>query len=260
MRNRKRIKKNSRRWRTSLLPGAAVLTALLLLAPVTFAEDVDLAPVYDTIDSFGSILDVRSLDEAYLVENARAQFDSLSQTQQRYISADDQMILLRAENKIAELSGSEMPNLEAVQSYEGSAASTPSYFLVDTSSVESWRGLVIEALSANGLDPTADRVQRVLVQILTESGGNPSIVQTITDSNQGWKIEGHHCDKCAAGDGHYLNIGHGLLQTIPTTFEAYKFEGHDDIFNPYDNLLSAINYAKNRYGDNLSGMGNGTGF
>ena len=131
---------------------------------------------------------------------------------------------------------------------------------VQAGDIEGWRPWVIRALEANGLEATDDRVNKVLRQINTESGGDQNIVQLIYDSNSGWVLDYYHCDGCATSDGKARNIGHGLMQTILTTFDAYKFEGHDDIFNGYDNLLAAINYAKNAYGDNLDGLGEGHGY
>lgn len=110
--------------------------------------------------------------------------------------------------------------------------------------VTRWTPYVIKALAANGLSTSGDMVARVLRQIDTESGGNPNAIQgNIGDINN------------KTGD-----LAKGLMQTISATFNAYKFPGHGDIFNGYDNLLAALNYAKHRYGPNLSFLGNGHGY
>lgn len=98
------------------------------------------------------------------------------------------------------------------------------------SGVERWRSYVERALQANGIDPTAFRVSKILATIKRESNGDPT-VQNNWDSNA---IAGHPSI--------------GLMQTIGPTFEAYKLAGHNNIRNGYDNLLAAINYIKHRYG------------
>ena len=57
----------------------------------------------------------------------------------------------------------------------------------------------------------------------------------------------------------------GLMQTIDSTFNAYKLPGHEDIWNPVDNAIAAIRYAVSRYGslDNVPGiksLANGGGY
>lgn len=112
------------------------------------------------------------------------------------------------------------------------------------SGVERWRPYVVKALEMNGLSTSKDMVEKVLRQIKTESGGNPKAVQHgFTDINT------------ITGD-----LAKGLMQTISATFNAYKFKGHGNIFNGFDNLLAALNYAKHRYGKNLSGLGEGHGY
>lgn len=110
--------------------------------------------------------------------------------------------------------------------------------------VQRWAGQVKQALAANGLSTSQDMIDRVLRQIATESSGNEKAVQgDIGDINN------------VTGD-----LAKGLMQTISATFNAYKFPGHGDIFNGYDNLLAALNYAKSRYGSSLSFLGNGHGY
>ncbi|MGO3161479.1 MAG: tape measure protein [Lactococcus lactis] len=112
------------------------------------------------------------------------------------------------------------------------------------SGVQRWAGQVKQALAANGLSTSQDMIDRVLRQISSESSGNEKAVQgNIGDINN------------ITGD-----LAKGLMQTISSTFNANKFPGHGDIFNGYDNLLAALNYAKKKYGPSLSFLGNGHGY
>jgi TP901 family phage tail tape measure protein len=71
-------------------------------------------------------------------------------------------------------------------------------------------------------------------QMMSESGGNPHAIN-LTDSN--------------AAAGHPSK---GLLQTIDSTFNAYKMKGHGNIWNPVDNAIAAIRYMFARYGHIVS--------
>lgn len=96
--------------------------------------------------------------------------------------------------------------------------------------VERWRNTVIRALKKNGFEASDLQVNAWMRVIQRESNGDPRAVNN-WDSN------------AAAGIP-----SKGLVQTIEPTFNAYKFPGHNNIFNGYDNLLAGIAYAAARYG------------
>ncbi|MEK5502981.1 phage tail tape measure protein [Bacillus sp. FSL M8-0168] len=109
-------------------------------------------------------------------------------------------------------------------------------------SVKSWVAQAIEIAKV-----PASWASGLMTIAMKESGGNPNAINR-WDSN--------------AKAGH---PSQGLMQTIPSTFNAYKFPGHNNILNPVDNILAAINYIKARYGDiskhpGLRSMARGGGY
>ena len=109
--------------------------------------------------------------------------------------------------------------------------------------VQSWSDAVKKALGKLGLSTSSAMVSKVLRQIQTESGGNAKAKQPGADPD---------------GDGSGPALG--LMQTKRSTFNANALSGHHDIFNGYDNILAGLNYARKKYGDNLSYLGNGHGY
>lgn len=102
------------------------------------------------------------------------------------------------------------------------------------SGVQRWKPDVIKALKKNGFEASASQVSAWMKVIARESNGDPSVVNN-WDPN--------------AKAGH---PSMGLVQTIRPTFEAYKFPGHNNILNGYDDLLAGIHYMKAKYGSGPS--------
>lgn len=96
--------------------------------------------------------------------------------------------------------------------------------------VGDWIKQAMGELQKAGVDTSKINPQDIATIIQHESGGNPNAVNN-WDSN--------------AKAGHPSK---GLMQTIQSTFDAYKLPGHNNILNPVDNIIAGVRYAMSRYG------------
>jgi len=96
--------------------------------------------------------------------------------------------------------------------------------------VKEWIEEAIRVLQENGVDTSKLSENDIWAIIQHESGGNPHAIN-LWDSN--------------ARAGHPSK---GLMQCIDSTFQAHKLPGHDDIYNPVDNIIAGVRYSIARYG------------
>jgi hypothetical protein len=117
----------------------------------------------------------------------------------------------------------------------GTVANVPA----TSAQVMSWIQAANMVLTANGQALSATDIQAVEIIINGESSGNPNAINT-TDSN--------------AQAGH---PSQGLMQTIPSTFQAYALPGYNtNILDPVSNIIAAVRYARATYGslENVPGV------
>ncbi|MFC6180351.1 phage tail tape measure protein [Lactiplantibacillus daowaiensis] len=106
--------------------------------------------------------------------------------------------------------------------------------------VERWKPYVKKNLAALHLSTSDSMIAKVLRQINTESGGNPKAIGG-TDG---------------LSDGRAM----GLMQVKPGTFAAYGKNSLGKWDNGNASIYAGLNYAKHRYGSDLSFLGNGHGY
>jgi LysM repeat protein len=104
-----------------------------------------------------------------------------------------------------------------------SSSSTTSY----ANNLDGWIKQAISILSAHGYSVSYNAIYQTA---MNESSGNPNAVN-------GWD------SNAAAGTPSI-----GLMQVIQPTFNAYALSGHNDIYNPVDNIIAAVIYAQATYG------------
>ena len=103
------------------------------------------------------------------------------------------------------------------------AAATPVY----ANNLDGWIKQAVSILDANGTPTSYNAVYQAAMH---ESAGNPSAVN-------GW-------DSNAAKGTPSI----GLLQVIQPTFNAFHLSGHNNIYNPVDNIIAGARYAAATYG------------
>ncbi|CCH35493.1 transglycosylase SLT domain-containing protein [Actinosynnema sp. NPDC047251] len=113
--------------------------------------------------------------------------------------------------------------------------------------VEQWIREAIKILQAAGIPVTEANINQIWTIIEKESGGNPHALND-WDSN------------AVAG-----TPSKGLMQCIDPTFQAHKLPGHEDIWNPVDNIIAGVRYTFSRYGGfdghpGLKAMAGGGGY
>ena len=96
--------------------------------------------------------------------------------------------------------------------------------------VSQWVAQAKQVLLEQGYRPDQIDEQALAVIVEKESGGDPNAIN-MTDSN--------------AAAGHPSK---GLMQTIDSTFNSYAAPGHNDIWNPVDNIVAGARYSIDRYG------------
>ena len=90
--------------------------------------------------------------------------------------------------------------------------------------VTRWRKYITRAASQMHTSITGTEIAKILSMISSESSGNPTITQQIQDINS------------AKG-----TPAQGLLQFVPSTFNAFAVKGHHKLLNGYDQLLALFN-------------------
>ncbi|MFF0532430.1 transglycosylase SLT domain-containing protein [Nocardia amikacinitolerans] len=115
-------------------------------------------------------------------------------------------------------------------SYSGGPSSSAPTGPMPTGDVAKWIEDAKKILIEMGYKPEEIDERAIAMIIQHESGGNP-YAENRWDSN--W-LAGHPSK--------------GIMQTIDSTFNAYKAPGHDDIWNPVDNIVAAVRYSIDRYG------------
>ena len=109
---------------------------------------------------------------------------------------------------------------------------------------EQWRSMLIRAFKFQGEEPRKDRVDALIRQIHSESGGDPNIAQQIVDVN-------------GTGEG----AGVGLYQVIPTTWEAFRDPRlSSNRRDPWAQHNFAVRYFRDKHNWNTGFVGQGHGW
>lgn len=131
-------------------------------------------------------------------------------------------------NVFKDFAGGAFKTLDAIKGFFSGEAALANF--KPGAGVQQWAGLAAQALQMTGQYSEAN-LQRLLMQMGTESGGNPAAINL-------WDINAKRGIPSK-----------GLMQVIDPTFRAYAMPGFDkNIYDPLSNILASIRYSVSRYG------------
>lgn len=117
--------------------------------------------------------------------------------------------------------------------------------------VERWRDIVVGALAELGLDTSDATVERVLQQIVNESGGDPYSVNDY-DSNSSFDCSAGVLQAIAACYNTYKRPGDPPATAFTgAQYRAGNYDKNDPRFIGYYCIYACINYCAQRYGRDL---------
>lgn len=96
--------------------------------------------------------------------------------------------------------------------------------------LDAWINQASAVLEKEGYSDDEVNEDHIRTIILKESGGDPSAINN-WDSNA---VKG--------------TPSKGLMQTIDPTFDSYALPGHENVWDPVDNIIAATRYSVDRYG------------
>ncbi|OAP27830.1 Transglycosylase SLT domain protein [Amycolatopsis sp. M39] len=81
-----------------------------------------------------------------------------------------------------------------------------------------------------------------------ESAGRGDVWCVTTELGTWTAREGDHLFLTGNSNAAAGHPSKGLMQCIDSTFNAHKLPGHDNIYNPVDNIIAGVRYSLDRYG------------
>lgn len=125
-------------------------------------------------------------------------------------------------------------SLPTVQVQTTPTGAVPTAGAMPTGNLAQW---INQALAATGhTGKYHDALASGLAKLIShESGGNPKAYNSTPVNNGANGIE--HAQ--------------GLMQTLPSTFNAYALPGYSNIYNPVANIIAGLRYALSRYGRDM---------
>ena len=113
--------------------------------------------------------------------------------------------------------------------------------------VDAWIRTAIDVMQDNGVPVSEADIPSIRTVIEKESSGDPQAINL-------WDINAKRGTPSK-----------GLMQTIDSTFDAYKLPGYEDIYDPVSNIIAGVRYTLSRYGSfaehpGLASMASGGGY